>query len=214
MARPKKINPAVQNAVTAEDLIAKFADFPAIDVLSRRFNDPNDPGSLPILLRDEDPACCVNSDHQNRMKQDVTICHLCKRPNRIWYVRFTNTSQEGRWAQIRSKGYVPVNITELRDEQDVADLVKGTGDQYVRRGDRGQEILVKMPMLIYNHIKSLQRAERKTRSLSVKQLKADLAEAAGTELGDEAGSMIHNGGIMVESFKRTKTTLQEEAGGE
>jgi hypothetical protein len=37
-------------------IAARFKDFPALDVLTRRFNNPNDPGSLPILLKDENPA--------------------------------------------------------------------------------------------------------------------------------------------------------------
>jgi hypothetical protein len=43
--------------------------------LTRRFNNPNDPGSLPILLKDENPAACVNSEHMNRLKAGATHCH-------------------------------------------------------------------------------------------------------------------------------------------
>jgi hypothetical protein len=204
-------------AVNPTDLLERFKDFPAIDVIERRFNDPNDPGSLPIFLKDEANGCCVNSDHQNKLKAGATTCHLCKQPARKWYVRFTNTQQEGRWAQIRAKGYVPVELDELKDEQDVADLVKNkesSGKVFVRRGDRGQEVLVKMPLELYNEIKRRQRAQREQAFSSRSKMQADLAESAGREIGDEAGQLIHDGEIRVESMKRTHTTLAEEAGGD
>lgn len=191
-------------APNADALLERFKDFPAIDIISRRFNDPNDPGSMPILLHDEDRNACVNSDHQNKIRAGATTCHLCKRPVRLWYVRFINTSQENRWSQIRAKGYVPVLVSELYDEQDVSDLVKSGNDKYVRRGDRGQEILVKMPLELYMEIKKRQREMRKKDSLSARKVRRDLAEAAGRELGDEAGQTIHEGGIQVESFKSSR----------
>lgn len=206
----KAVRPAKPVPATNEAILARFKDFPAIDLIARRFNDPNDPGSLPIILSDEQRNCCINSDHQHRLKSGAVTCHLCKKPARIWYVRWTNTSQENRWSQIRAKGYVPVEIRELMDEQDVADLVKSTSDKYVRRGDRGQEILVKMPLEIYNEIKRLLRARRRKDAMSYKKIKADLAESAGQELGDQAGQTIHNGGIQIESMKSSRSTLSEE----
>lgn len=220
MTRPKKMNTRPEPSplpATPAGLLERFKDFPAIDVIERRLLDPNDPGSLPILLQDEADQCCVNSDHQNKLRAGATTCHLCHKPTRRWYVRFCNTSQEGRWAQIRAKGYVPVELRELKDEQDVADLVKNkeaSGSVYVRRGDRGQEVLVKMPLELYNEIKRRQRATRASALSSRAKMQDDLAESAGRELGDEAGQMIHDGEIRVESMKRSRTTLAEEASGE
>jgi hypothetical protein len=198
---------------SSEDLLKRFADHPNIDVISRRFNNPDDPGSLPILLKDEDPHCCVNSDHQIRLRPAATKCHLCGQPARRWYVRWTNTSIEGRWSTMKSKAYTPVEIGDLADEADVADLVRGgPADKYARRGDRGQEILVKQPLEIYNHIKRLQRNKRDEQANSAHHLRAELAESAGAELGDEAGQLMHDGAIKVESYTRSRTTLGEEAG--
>lgn len=193
------------------NILERFKDYPAIDVISRRFNNPNDPGSLPILLKDESADACVNTDHQLVLRPGATQCQKCQRPARKWYVRFGNTGQEGRWAQLRAKGYMPVDVGELMDSQDVADLVKGAGDSYVRRGDRGQEVLVKMPLELYLAVKRLQREQRDARMTSKASLTADLSEAAGHELGDEAGQTIHDGGIQVESLTRSRTTLHEEA---
>lgn len=209
---PKGIKKAVAPPLSVPDALERFKDFPAIDVISRRFENPNDPGSLPILLKDEDRHSCINSEHQNRLKPGATKCHLCKKPARQWYVRWFNLSQEGRNAQMRAKGYIKVEVKELQDADDVSDLIKD-GDRFVRRGDKGQEVLAKMPLEIYTEIKRRQRAERETRALSVRQLKSDLAEAAGREHGSEAGDLVHSG-IRVESVTREKTTLSEEAAGD
>lgn len=198
----------------ADELLKRFEDFPAIEVISRRFNDPNDPGSLPILLKDESPDVCVNSDHQNRLKAGAVQCHLCKKPARKWYVRYFNLQQEGRNAQMRAKGYVPVEIKELQDVDDIADLYRSEKDTYVRRGDRGLELLGKMPLELYNEIKRRQRVQRDSRGASAKARREERAEAAGRELGDEAGQTIYNGEIKEEYFRRGKTTLGAEAGTE
>lgn len=199
--------------VDRDALLERFKDYPAIDVITRRFVDPNDPGSLPILLADEAPDACVSSDHQNKLRDNAASCHICKQPARRWYVRWVNTQWEGRWAAIKAKGYVPVEVKELKDEQDVADLVKkaeGSGSVYVRRGDRGHEVLCKMPLELFNYIKRAQREKVSLRSNSKKAMRDDLAEAAGAELGDEAGQMINDGGIMIESMKRVRRSLDEE----
>lgn len=192
-------------------LLERFKDFPAIDVVARRFMDPNDPGSLPILLKDEDIRSCVNSDHQYKMRSGDTVCRFCKAPTRKWYVRYFNLAEQGRNAQMRAKGYVPVDVKELQDADDVADLYRSKEDTCVRRGDRGQEILAKQPLELHLEIKRRRRAARDERARDVRKVQSDLAEAAGAELGDEAGTRIHAGDIRVESMTRSKTTLAEEA---
>lgn len=191
----------------------RFKDFPNIDVLTRRFLDPRDPGSLPILLTDEPADACVNSDHMNRLKPGATVCGVCKQPARKWFVYWFNLGKEGRNAQMRSKGYVVVEVKELRDSGDVADLYsdRSDKDKTVRRGDRGQEVLAKIPLEAYNYIKGKQREAWNARAMSGTKLKQDLAEAAGAELGDEAGQTISDGGIRVEKMTRTRTTLGDEA---
>lgn len=212
---PKKARalPVIDKAA----LLERFKDYPAFDVLERRFSDPNDPGSLPILLKDEANDACINSDHQGRMREGATVCHLCKKPTRMWMVRWVNTGIEGRWGQIKSKGYVRVELSELKDSNDVSDLVRQKedggamdGKVFVRRGDRGGEVLCKMPLEIYNYLKRAQRETQRVRNNSKKAMASDLAEAAGAELGDEAGQTIHDGGISVESMTRSRRSLEDE----
>lgn len=180
------------------------------EVISRRLENPNDPGSLPIFLKDEDPNACVNSDHMWRLKAGATTCHLCSRPARKWVVRWFNLAQEGRNAQMRAKLYTQVEVAELREADDIADIYRSKDDTYVRRGDKGQEILCKQPLELFSLIKRKQRDLRNSQANSRAHLRATLADAAGTELGDEMGSMIHDGDIRVESMTRSKTTWGEE----
>lgn len=202
---------------TVDDLRARFKGLPNFDVISRRLLDPNDPGSLPILLKDEAPRACINTDHQRVLRPGATKCHLCKQPARIWHVHYCNSDIPGRWSTMKAKGYLPVLVSELADQEDVADLHKqqeDSGQMYVRRGDRGREILMKIPLEIYTHVKTAQADRVRASMKNTKALRAELAERAGAELGDEAGEYIHRGGVQVESMTRERTTLGQEAGEE
>jgi hypothetical protein len=193
-------------------VLEEFKDFPALEVLSRRFINPNDPGSQPILLKDESPNVCVNSDHMNKLQAGDTACRICGKPARIWIVRWFNLTIDGRNAQMKAKGYVPVRIAELPDANDISDLYRSKDDEHVRRGDHGREILAKMPLKAFLIIKERQREHWNKTAISPKKVKESLAEAAGAELGDEAGQMIHDGAIQVESMTKSSSTLGEEAG--
>lgn len=195
---------------TPEALLEKFKDYPAIDLIGRQLNAPGDPGSLPILLRDEDRDACTNTDHQWNLKPGAVTCHACGKPVRKWQVRTINTAIEGRWATIKTRGYVPVDIKELYDREDVGDLVEGTADSYARRGDSGREILVKRPLELHLAIKRKEWEKRNEGLQSKKKIRESLAEAAGAAMGDEAGQTIHDGGIKVESMKRTRSTISQE----
>jgi hypothetical protein len=193
-------------------LLDAFKDYPAIDIVSRQFQNPNDPGSLPILLKDEDPNACINSDHQNRLKIGATVCQ-CGKPARKWYVRWFNLAQEGRNAQMRAKGFIVVEVRELQDADDISDMyddAKNAG-QKVRRGDRGQEVLGKMPLPLWLERKRRQREIRNDAFMSAQARREERAESAGRAMGDEAGQTIYDGGIREERFRSHKTNLGDEA---
>lgn len=207
--------------MTEEALREAFKDFPAVELLTRRFNDPRDPGSLPILLADESPDSCVNSEHQHHVKPGQAICirgtggKRCNKPVRKWFVYWGNTAKEGRYSQLMAKAYVPVEVRELRDEMDVADLVKtkDEGRTLVRRGDRGQEVLMKQPLAAWNLIKAKRRSENAARQQSASARREARSEALAEKFGDEAGQRAYDGEIREESFVRSKSTLGEEAAG-
>src|SRR5688500_16389898 len=98
MATPKKTPPATKApapTTTVAELQERFKDYPAIDVVSRRMLDPTEPGSLPILLKDEADVCCVNTDHQRRLKRNAVTCHLCQLPVRLWHLHYCNGAIDG-----------------------------------------------------------------------------------------------------------------------
>lgn len=172
-------------------LLAEFADFPGIKVLERRLDNPDLPGSVSIRLKDEPSH---TEDPQNQ--------------KRLWYVRWIDTRQDGRYATITSEqGYVPVMISELQNAEHVTGLVDN-GDGRVRRGDKGMELLVKMPLKVYNYIKAEQQARHERRRKNAKLMKQDLAEAAGRGLSDEAGDRIDSD-LSVE-IRQRRTTMGEE----
>lgn len=202
--------------LTPEGLREAFKDFPAIDLLERRFTNPQDPGSLPILLKDEAEHPCLNSEHQNLVKPNQTHCKVCKLAVRKWFVYWGNTAKQGRYSQLMAKAYVPVEVKELRDEMDVADLIKQKDDNarvLVRRGDRGQEILMKQPLAAWNIIKARARAQKAAQQANPKKRREARAEAVAQEFGSEAADRVYAGEIREESFTRHRTTLGEEAEG-
>ena len=202
--------------MTPDSLKEAFGSFPTYELLTRRISDPRDPGSLPILLKDEDPNSCINSEHINSVRPNQTHCKICRKPVRKWFVYWGNTDKEGRWSSLMARGYVPVEVKQLRDEMDVADLVKTVDDQsrvLVRRGDRGKEVLCHVPLVAWLLTKAQARENAKLRSQSATARRDARAEALGRKFGDEAGEYAHHGGIREESFKTERTTLGEEYAG-
>lgn len=180
----------VSSADTA--LLEKYKDFPGIKVLERRIDHPDLPGSLPIRLKDEPTYL---QDPQGK--------------KRIWYLRWINGGEAGRFSQVTdAMGYVPVHRDELQNQDAVLGL-SDSKDGIVRRGDKGQEVLVKMPLELYTRIKARQQDARTRRSRNAKLVKQDLANAAGRDLGSEAGDTIHDE-FSVEVRRGKRTTIGEE----
>jgi hypothetical protein len=166
---------AAKAATTNDALLAEFADFPGIDIIERRLENPDLPGSLPIRLKDEPSE---SQDPHGKKRR--------------WYLRWINAGIPSRFHTItQGRGYVPVVWDELVSRDDIADRFEGAGTQ-VRRGDRGQEVLVKMPMPLYLAVKRREREKALERLRSSKSIKDDVAQAAASEYGDEAGSFAYD----------------------
>src|SRR5687767_5643390 len=87
-------------------LLDEFKDFPGIKVLERRFDNPDMPGSVDIRLKDE----LTHSEDPAGKK-------------RLWYLRWIDGKQEGRYSTITAGlGYVPVKVAELQNAEHVTDL--------------------------------------------------------------------------------------------
>lgn len=175
----------------------KYKDFAGIGAVERRVLSGELPGSVDLRLK-EDPDYL--SDPMGR--------------KRYWYLRWINTAIPGRWSNVtQGLGYVPVKLSELRDQDSVADLYREVGDRdpIVKRGDKGKEVLVKIPHELYTLAKHSQKENRDRRSRNAKQVKADMANAAAGALGDEAADTIHDEFNL--TLRRSKTTLGEEMSG-
>ena len=151
-----------------------YADLP-IEVYERRLLDPDPIGSTPIEL---------------------------KTPG-SWTCRWINTGQDGRWSMVVHRlGYVPVKVSELVDPRMVTGLVTSP-DGMVTRGDRGQEVLVKMPKEYFERIKLAQAERLKGRMQSEQAQKETLQHALGAKFGDEAASAVREfKGSVLEGVER------------
>lgn len=183
-----------------------FEDYPNVGVLERRLEHPEDPGSTPIYLSDEKRPSCGELSHVARSK-GAAKCVICKTPFRRWYLRWINSSVPNRLHGIVfHKAYVKVTKDELVDVDQIADLAPSV-DQTVRKGEKGQIVLVKIPFLAYAAIKAKERDRRSSRERSAKKVREDLADAAGASLGDEAGDSVSK---MVTEFSRPASTAEAE----
>lgn len=185
---------------------AEFADYPQIAILERRMESPDDPGTQPILLKDDPTPSCAELQHYAQSKGN-RICVRCKVPFRKWYTRWINATVPNRLHGVEyNKGYVKVFVDELRNKDQVSDLA-ATLDQTVRRGEKGSGVLVKIPFPLYCEIKLKELGRRLARDKSAKLMRDDLADATGAALGDEAGDSVSK---FVTEYKRPKSTVQEE----
>jgi hypothetical protein len=192
VARPKT---TTATATKKHSILEKYKDFEGINVIERRMQYPELPGSLPIRLKDEPTH--LEDPLGNKRK---------------WYLRWINGAEGGRTSMVTDvMGYRPVRIDELSDEKSVAGLATNT-DGVVRRGDKGYEWLAKMPLELYNLIKSKQRDARAKRERNAKLVKEDLANLAGSELGSEAGDTVHDDfAVTVTRHKRTTIGAELDA---
>lgn len=163
-------------AVSPEEMKDAFADLSSIDILDRRLTNPDTETVLPIRLKDEPTH--VADPHGHKRK---------------WYLRWFNTTIPNRFHNATAAlGYVPVLWDELQDREIVANAFT-SGDQ-VRRGDRGVEVLCKMPMVYYKQIKAKQR-EKANRAMTPKALREQIRHDAAKrgldpDLDDSVGGIV------------------------
>lgn len=91
-----------------------------------------------------------------------------------------NTGREGRHFQLtKRKGWVPVKMTELANRLDIGGDIAETPDGIVARGEKGREVLYKMPTRFYTAVQRRKVDDTLKRSRSASALKQDtLARAA------------------------------------
>lgn len=159
-ASPHEREPVISSEVPADPPSPKEQKRPPrVSILERRLLDPRGVGSETIQLREGGMA-----------------------------LRWVNTAKPGRYYVATSQqGWEPVRVEELEDPNAIADLYTGT-DNYVRRGERGQEILMKMPLDIFQRIQM--RKVELNLERERKAMKETVAQAAANRFGPEAGDYI------------------------
>ena len=135
---------------------------PRVSVLERRLQNPFGEGSSAIILKEEG-----------------------------WTTHVINTKlRAGRYHDVvRNKGWVPVDPTDL--EGDAETFGFDVKDGKVVRGERGEEVLVKMPTEDYRAIQMAKDAKNRA-AVSPKRLKADVLTATAAEHGSEAADYLHD----------------------
>jgi len=165
-------------------LAEEFKDFSGLQVLARRVDHGVD-ASNEIRFTDEPPLSDDN-----------------KGDKRIWRPRWFNFSKDGRAFEAAGRGWEKCRIEWLRDPEAVTGGVKH--DEFVRRGDRGQEVLMRMPEKWYRYLKRREQLQREGKLSSESSTQSYLANQVAAMAGatggnaDQAGSFVASKGFTVE----------------
>lgn len=104
-----------------------------------------------------------------------------------WTLRWINTTMPGRFHQaVNQQGYEAVRQEELQESISLHGFTD-MGDGLVRRGDKGIEVLMKIPSGIF---KRIQDRKAEIVRLGLKKSKQALAESAAKRFGANAGDFV------------------------
>lgn len=155
----------------------RTARLPRVSVLERRLQNPFGDGSPKVELRD--PG---------------------------WVVHIINTlARPGRYHDVvRNKGWVPVEPADLEGQAE--DYGFDVRENRVVRGERGTEVLMKMPAEDYAKIQMAKDAHNKAKT-SPARLKRDVVEQTAAQHGDEAGDYLYRNVTITDT--RAPVPLEE-----
>lgn len=115
-------------------------------------------------------------------------------------VRFTEGGWEARWFnaaiaadhiwRAKEQGWQGVRPAELADPEQIGGFSESP-DGFVVRGEKGQELLMKLPTDWRKQIQA-RKTEQNTRNMRPGVMKREVAEAAGKTLGDQAGQFVND----------------------
>jgi hypothetical protein len=141
--------------------MAKKKEVPVVSVLERRLLHPFGAPSVPITMKD---------------RQE-------------WATHWISSDlRAGRVHQAIKLGWVYVLPEEI--DGTVEELGFDVKDNRIVRGNNGSEVLMKMPASDFRKIQQA-KSERNLRDLGGKKLKADVAQRAAAQFGDEAADTIY-----------------------
>ena len=130
-----------------------------------------------------------------------------------WVCRWFNAALAAdRIWKAKHEGWQGVLPAELADREQIGGF-QVSPDGFVVRGDKGQELLMKLPADWQQRIATA-KAEQNTRNMRPGVMKREVAEAAGRAMGDEAGSFVDRNvqlvGTVTDSRERIHRTGELE----
>lgn len=99
-------------------------------------------------------------------------------------LRWINLSLRGRYQRAKNQGWVPVEKDELVDERQIYGVSYTTRGE-VCRGERQQEMLMKMPEAVF---KKIQQRKSELNKAAYKNIKENLASAGSAHFSDKYNS--------------------------
>lgn len=190
--------PAPTSSATSEldaELAAlkqEFGDYPLIQVFEQRALVGMD-ASMEIRLKDEQS---VVEDPDGKARR--------------WKLRWFNFAKEGRAQQAAAEGYEKVRWEHLADQEAI---IGARMDEFVRKGERGLEVLHRMPLKLYAYKKKRDAASKAGILTSESRLKDMMANrVAGMEQntggnGDQAGTAVQGFDMTITPQPRETVTL-------
>lgn len=177
-----------------DSLKEEFADYPAIDMVERS-----------VLAGDD-------ADEAIRLLDESGIAEDPKGLRRKWKLRWFNFGVEGRAWRAQRLGYQKVEWSELRDDDSRLTAVERK-DTYVRRGDRGLEVLCKMPIKMVEFRKRVEASKLQGLLTSESKLRDHLANGVAAQAGpmgdnaDQAGTFTHGIDISITRGPKESVTI-------
>lgn len=109
-----------------------------------------------------------------------------------WYCRWINTQLDGRWnTVVHRKRFIPVAVKELSDPRALTGF-NASPEGYVTRGDRGQEVLVRIPQDVWDRIQQGKAERLIAKAQSQSAQKEALQNALAGQYGAEAAEAVRD----------------------
>lgn len=110
------------------------------------------------------------------------------------YIANAEVNPNRHYEMVNRKGWIPLTVADLPANVSPESIGWNVAEdgQTLCRGTRGQEVAYKMPKDIRSKIQEQKTAMNKRGMGSAQKVKADMANAAGNQLGSEAGEFVNN----------------------
>lgn len=160
------------------EALEEFKDYPQIAVFNQR-----------VLVG-------ADANLSIRLKGEATVTEDPLGANLYWKLRWFNFAKEGRAHQAAAEAYIKVKWDDLQDSEMVTTGVRT--DEYVRKGERGLEVLHKIPLKLYDIKKRRDRAKLEGLLSSESKVRDHVANNVSTLAGasgdnaSQAGDFIHD----------------------